>query len=189
MFVKNYNLWYSLQLLGTWGSKDVPVTLYNGSAFSNYGYLSMYNSTILELCKVINNGSYMEGSSTNGANRVSGVIFGNGTTAPTVDDYKLSGDAVTGLSSSNVTYTTSSESVNGTKQLTVVYTISNTTGAAITIGEIGLLQYVGTAASSSGSSTYRSVLIERTVLEEPVTIPAGGIGRVEYKIILNYPIG
>ena len=32
-----------------------------------------------------------------------------------------------------------------------------------------------------------AIWVERTVLETPVTIPAGGVGQVTYTIRMNYP--
>lgn len=66
----------------------------------------------------------------------------------------------------------------------VIKEYNTTTGdSAISIGEIGLI------ASSSNSYTtadYKA-LYERTVLDTPVTIEAGGVGIVNYSIKLQYP--
>ena len=43
----------------------------------------------------------------------------------------------------------------------------------------------------TGNSIYTTYpyLIERTVLESPITIPAnGGVGQVTYKIRMDYPV-
>lgn len=57
-------------------------------------------------------------------------------------------------------------------------TITNNNETDITIGEVGIVYQTG--------SSY-SVLFERTVLESPITIPAGGVGQVTYTIRMNYP--
>ena len=66
--------------------------------------------------------------------------------------------------------------------ITALYTITNTGSSAFTIGELGLI-----AATYTNVSTNSKCLVERTVLDTPVTIPAGGIGQVEYTITFNYP--
>lgn len=106
-----------------------------------------------------------------------GVIFGSGTTQPTIDDYKLSGDIVTTISASVAyTFKTDEEGIcyEG------IYTIANTGTNEITIGEIGLL-------AGAGSSVSQKFLVERTALDTPVTIPVNGVGQVAYTIRLNYP--
>lgn len=110
----------------------------------------------------------------------SGVIFGTGSTAPTVDDYKLSGSIVTGFSYSatktSVTYSDTGMTVSWT------YSITSTASSDITIREVGLI------ASTSGSSGAANMcLLDRTILDEPVTIPAGGVGQVTYTITMDYP--
>ena len=100
-----------------------------------------------------------------------GVAFGNGTNEPSEDDYTLSGSLVTAFTASAVMSKTDNT-------LKVTYTLTAT--ADITISEIGLfgLYYSGNRYP---------FLIERTLLDNPVTIPAGGVGQVEYTIKLNYP--
>jgi hypothetical protein len=63
-------------------------------------------------------------------------------------------------------------------------TITNTSGEDITIGEIGMISpfYYNTT-----SSARRQALKERTVLDSPLTIPAGGVGLIDYSIKLPIP--
>ena len=106
-----------------------------------------------------------------------GVLFGTGTTQPTIDDYKLAGDIISTISAS-VSYTRTVTEDSTTFQC--VYTINNSGTEEITIGEIGLI-------GGCDSSAARRILVERTVLDSPVTIPAGGVGQVTYTINFNYP--
>lgn len=108
----------------------------------------------------------------------SGVAFGTGTTEPALDDYTLSGNIVSTLTPSSETTITHTADFSS---LTCVYTLSNTGDADVTIAEVGLFS---TPITNSG---YRICLLERTVLDEPVTIPAGGVGRVTYTIRMEYP--
>lgn len=108
------------------------------------------------------------------------VRIGTGTTPPTPDDYNLSGTQITKISS---TYTDQGTTVeNGVATKTVIYTVTNTDTTDITIGEIAL--FSGMKYSSSSTAAF---MFDRTVLDTPVTIPAGGIGQVTYTIRFNYP--
>ena len=104
-----------------------------------------------------------------------GVVFGDGDTPPTLGDYKLSGNIITALSAvANVARSIE----NGVAKAIAVYTLTNNSNADVTIREIGAITCYNT------SSGY---LVDRTVLDAPVTIPAGGIGQVVYTITFNYP--
>jgi hypothetical protein len=111
-----------------------------------------------------------------------GVVFGTGDTPPTLDDYCLAGSLVSGYScDKEITKELTDESA----KVTAVYTITNTSGEAITIREVGL---IGQATGTSANNGDYNGLIERTVLDEPVTIPAGGTGKVTYTLKLAFPV-
>ena len=113
------------------------------------------------------------------ARHTSGVLFGTGDTPASLDDYKLAGDVIQNIATSiHKTYSYS----EAQPSLKAVYTITNNNAAAITIKEVALnLQFHYSSNSSTGC------VIDRTVLDTPVTIPAGGVGQVEYTITLNLP--
>lgn len=111
-----------------------------------------------------------------------GVVLGTGNVEPTLNDYKLSGDIIT-----DYTYSCSVKSnstADGT-EIVATYTVTNNQSSAIIIKEIGII--CGVSATSSGSKAEYKVLYERTVLDSPVTIEAGGVGIVTYTIRMNYP--
>ena len=108
------------------------------------------------------------------------VEFGDGDTPPTLNDYKLSGNTITGCTVS-FTKTVDNQDENGFT-VTAIHTITNGNSSEITIREVGRYSH---AQYASGS--YGNYLIDRTVLDTPVTIPAGGIGQVEYTITFKYP--
>lgn len=122
-----------------------------------------------------------------GSEAAVGVVFGTGNTAPTAEDYRLSGDFISGLSASNVTLVEQKTIADSGYSICYVYTISNTTQNDITIGEVGLTASLSRKTTESATTHYDAVLIERTALESPITIPAGGIGQVTYAITLQYP--
>lgn len=110
-----------------------------------------------------------------------GIVFGTGNTPVTIDDYKLSGEQITGIAATcAVEVASDDDGITATS----VCSITNNNSEAITVSECGLM-----TKSHSGSSNYEDhfVLVERTVLDTPVTIPAGGVGQVTYTIRMNYP--
>lgn len=108
----------------------------------------------------------------------SGVVIGTGNTPPTLDDYKLSGDTISTFEYSTIITKETDET--GTT-VSAVYTITNTGDSEFTIREIGI--YADPIANAGSNFC----LFERTVLESPVTIPAGGVGQTTYTIRMNYP--
>jgi hypothetical protein len=110
-----------------------------------------------------------------------GIRFGTGTTEPSVNDYNLSGTLITGIS----ILSTSSKEVTFTDNGAVVvttYDVKNTSGAELTIGEIGLFARM----SYNGSSYTSSFLIDRTLLDEPVVIPADGFAQIKYTLSYTF---
>ena len=106
-----------------------------------------------------------------------GVVIGNGTAEPTAKDYSLSGSIITGYSylvSYNRNITDDGVSVTAT------YTITNNNNNAITVSEIGLL------AAYDNNNYVNKVLLDRSLLETPITIEPGGVGQVTYTITMNY---
>lgn len=108
-----------------------------------------------------------------------GVVLGTGTTQPTLNDYCLSGELITGYTYNS----TVSNSVDDEGQsITATYTITNSSDENFTIGEIGII-----ASFTKNAAAAEKALLERTVLDKPLAIPAGGVGVITYTIRLNYP--
>lgn len=108
-----------------------------------------------------------------------GIVFGNGDTPVTYDDYTLAGTQFT-------TFTgTKSLAIDVTEDkttYTALYTLTNTGESPFTIKEIGL---IGKTTSTSSNSYL--CLLERTLLDEPITIEPQGVGQVTYTITFNFP--
>ena len=117
-----------------------------------------------------------------GGNVYGGVLFGTGNTEPTLEDYKLSGDVITGIEGTAIV--SSKEDDDGSLTIECIYTITNGNSFEITISEIGVF---GMGSSSYAGSSL-AVLLDRTILDEPLTIPAGGLGQVTYTIRMNSPV-
>lgn len=105
------------------------------------------------------------------------VEFGNGTTPATVNDYKLESEITTGISVSSQDVTTTEQTDSY-----ILWTATFGVKASVetTISEIGLFSHVYT---TSGNLT---ALVDRTVLDTPITIPAGQSKQITYTIRFNY---
>lgn len=106
-------------------------------------------------------------------------LFGDGTTPPTPNDYKMeSGLSETNLAISVQYQTTTDGNIN--KHVANI-TITNNNATDITITEIGhFTSKVYKSNGNSGSSAY--ALLDRTLLDKPLIIPAEGIGKIKYTI-------
>ena len=107
-----------------------------------------------------------------------GIRMGSGTRAPKMTDINLESPIVSGLSIINrpvrdrVVYSDRVE-------YPVSFTVRNTTSEDITVSELGMFASVG--------SSYCGILVDRTVLDEPVVIPAGERRMITYTIVFNDP--
>ena len=106
-----------------------------------------------------------------------GVVFGTGNTPPTVNDYKISGTEFTAFTASA---SVSNQFTTNGLETTATFMLTNTGTSDVTIKEVAL--YGGSYRSSTN---YTKFLIDRTLLDSPVTIPAGGVGQVIYTICMN----
>lgn len=150
----------------------------NTGSTSYYPKVSFPNlATLMQTCVKISKTSFSGGGSSSTAS--TGVSFGNGTAKPTLEDYTYAGDLLTNYSH---TYTQTIGSDEQGWFVKTVYTITNTGDEAFTISEVGL-----TCQYSSVGSYYRTYLYERTLLDEPVTIEAGGVGVVTYIVRFDPP--
>lgn len=99
-----------------------------------------------------------------------GTVFGDGTDEVTFDDLTMSGNIITGITATcTATATHDDDGVT----IEASYTITNNNSNDITISEIGRITYL--------------MLIERTLLDTPVTIPGGAIGQVKYRTRFDFP--
>lgn len=110
-----------------------------------------------------------------------GVYFGTGSTPPSRSDIELEAPITSGLSftgSGNVLFY---DEGDGVYSASTTFTIKNTTSAEIVIREIGCFA-TGSGLTESGSLLY---MMERTVLDNPITIPSGITKLITYKITFN----
>ncbi len=108
------------------------------------------------------------------------LMLGTGDEAPTYDDYQLSGTRITTFSESH----TSAQSLEGEMSTEITYTITNTGSASFTVREIGYF-----ARIQYSSSGYSNTLLERTVLDAPLTLEPGAVGQLVFKTHFALPEG
>ena len=109
-----------------------------------------------------------------------GTWYGRGRTPATVDDYTLEDpifdNAITGASGLTALVATVGD---GYAQISATQSLTNNTDEEIAVGEVGCFGQI----SSSGSG----ILMDRTVLEEPIVIPPKGTVAFEY--VIKFPFG
>ena len=109
-----------------------------------------------------------------------GVCFGTGTTPPTKNDYTLEAPIDSGTLSSSVNTNPTQGFENDKVKIYITHEVKNSGSRAVTITEAGVF---GCPTSSSKSS----FLLDRTLLETPVTVPAGETRSITYTIVFDYP--
>lgn len=163
------------------GEDDPPINFSNiptlisisGSSrhisISDYGYDSgargIWFSTVNSL-------STLNTTPTNGRGY---IVLGSGTTEPTPEDYRLESQITTNLSCDSVSVS------RNTTVKTYTATFSNSGTSDITVTEIGYVSRFAWAYNT-GDYIYDDFLMDRTVLETPITIPAGESRTVTYEL-------
>ncbi len=111
------------------------------------------------------------------------VVVGSGDTPATEDDYCLESQ-LTGLTATN-SNSVQYDAENFRFIQRVEYTISNNGSTDVTIKEIGRVCSCNTAATKGATTTSsaKCFLVDRTVLEAPVVVPAGESSIVRYEFV------
>ena len=170
MLTKN---WYILQGLNMLADSTHPQTDLKLLDWDGQSKTVFYSKYLTDAYSLLNK------VKTNLSTTTSGVLFGTGDTPASLDDYKLAGNVIRNIAATiNRTYSYS----EAQQSLKTIYTITNNNTGEITIKEVALQ-----AEFYSTNGVTRGCIIDRTVLDTPVTIPAGGIGQVEYTITFNLP--
>lgn len=120
---------------------------------------------------------------------ISCVLIGSGNTPATEDDYDLENQIIGNQYSASVTYSNVIDEVNKKYGRYVQYTITNSSGEDLVIKEIG--RFISAPAVTTegtvpdGASSKRMFMIDRIVLDNPITIPAGEAGIIRYGFYMN----
>jgi hypothetical protein len=110
-----------------------------------------------------------------------GVYFGSGSTPATREDYKLESPIESGLSITNPSSLVWLETDGGNCSAVADFVLRNTSGAKIVVREVGFVS----ALIRQNDGDFYPCLFERTVLDNPVTIPAGEAKLIEYKVTVS----
>lgn len=139
---------------------------------TNQNYFDTPYMNLGRECNICTSGTYYDSTSIKEYDfSFSGyeIYLGTGNVTPTIDDYKLSGELVTGLTSQEQKITATNNSI------TFSAIATNNTKSPVTIKEIGLGGYtLGTYACA--------VLLTRDVLATPVTLNVGDSKRFSITI-------
>lgn len=158
--VKNFNL-SSYDYAGM--SNEIKTTAGNLTEYhsSQYNEPRLSSATTLDYIPSYNYNGQSSGPFTNDSKLY--FACGDGDTPPTIEDYKLSGELITGLS-----YQAQKTSANN-NSVKFSITTTNNTENPITIKEVGIcLGY-----SYQPSQVYCAVLLTRDVLPTPVILNTG----------------
>lgn len=108
-----------------------------------------------------------------------GISVGSGSSTPVDGDYQLANTITSGLTG---TVTSLKTIEDGNTSITYTISLTNTSGADITISEIGYKQAIAASDSLNGTTaTDRVFLLDRSLVD-PLTISAGGQAVIEYKL-------
>ena len=113
-----------------------------------------------------------------------GVSFGTGTTPSTASDYFLKNILGDTQISVSVPSAVSFSRFDTYDEYSVTFGVTNITAEAITISEVGLTAIPYSYISST--NIFKYALVDRTVLNTPVTIPAGESKQITYTFRFNY---
>jgi len=109
-----------------------------------------------------------------------GISVGSGSSSPSVYNYQLGNTITSGLTGTVVT--SKDVDADGNASITFTITLSNTSGADITISEIGYKQEIAASDTQDGTTaTDRVFLLDRSVFDS-ITIAANGSAVIEYKL-------
>ena len=112
---------------------------------------------------------------------VPGAWYGKGTTPPTLDDYTLEDPITDGSLTATCGGTANLMRVEAADhyRISAVHQVTNNTNQEVTISEIGSF------GSASGGA--KVIMLDRTVLETPIVIPAKETVSLEY--VIKFPYG
>lgn len=152
-----------------YGKGAIPVTAPNGS---NVFLATSFNSNqaFPYALPTIYSGSNYE---------VAGIYLGNGDAAFSPEDYALANKISSGLSV-NLTAFNNGTDDNGNPYRQITIEATNSTASEILIKEIGYVVNVYLASSVGGNSSLGRLLIDRTVLDSPIAVPASGTVTFNY---------
>ena len=111
-----------------------------------------------------------------------GIKVGSSNAAESASDYTLASLITAGISGSVVLHSRTVDA-SGNSKVTLIVTVTNTGATDVTISEIGyFVQMKGGTTVGSTSTTIYYIMLDRTLLDTPVTIPANSSATITYVI-------
>lgn len=110
-----------------------------------------------------------------------GISVGTGNTAATDDDYSLE-SGIPDYTLSGYVSVLNVSMVNDYPCVELLVSVTNLSGSAFTIAEIGYFVQVMAKVAGSSSGGTMVVMADRTVLNSPVTVPAGETKNIKYTL-------
>lgn len=111
-----------------------------------------------------------------------GVKVGSSNAVESASDYNLDSLITAGISGS-VEMLSRTVDASGNSKVAILVTVTNTGATDVTISEIGyFVQMKGGTTVGSSSTTSYYIMLDRTLLDTPVTIPAGSSATITYTI-------
>lgn len=156
----------------------IPAVSYSGNNCYIYPY-PLYPIFTSLITNISDNGKY-------------GIAVGTDDHTESENDYSLGSHITSGISlSGTLSIQRIFDASNDIYGAYYDYPISNNTDSPITIREIGVFSSFYTAVNKGDKITrydaQKTIMIDRTVLPEPITIPAGEARVIRYKF--NYYVG
>lgn len=115
-----------------------------------------------------------------------GIYLGTGPTPATLADYTMEAPITSGLEKIHTAVSIAKEA-EGRYSICGQYTVKNVSGEPLNIYEIGCITLVPTSTTANNSAP-KAVLMERTVLAEPITIGRDEIKLITYKLTFNHAL-
>lgn len=117
-----------------------------------------------------------------------GIALGSGTTPVTDEDYTMESLITSGLQASFATVAKAYDSEEGKSYSYINITVTNTGANEVTISEIGIFATSRTSATRGATvstSNDVSVMIDHTLLNAPITIPATEAAVIQYRFEID----
>ena len=109
-----------------------------------------------------------------------GIYFGTGTTPPAMSDYNLESPITDGTLSSSSTAAPQTGFEQEHARIYATHEVTNKGTSDVTITEVGVFSAVSTSSKNL-------FMIDRTVLNTPITIPVGQSRSITVAIRFDYP--
>ena len=170
MITKNFKAMMATILIAMDGAAPgyLPVTDYGGSQL----YLSAKNgcfpasvTTNVRISSTVNQGIYL----------------GSGSRSESENDHNLQTRITTGLTAQTPSKVAGIDA-DGNPYIEYLFTLTNTTENSIIVREIGYVQGLYASTSLGGTVSLKNILLDRTVLQTPVTVPPKDSAAVKYTL-------